>query len=121
LVLGNGLAVEIGCALKLTRFQIFIRLIDLGPATFTVKQICITWQCRRTKVNQANEYLKSGQFQRAADLYREAIAKTQTTPLRITISRLHWTVLAKLLKSARSCKSPSASIPSGTFNNQLGF
>src|SRR6266536_427110 len=77
-------AVQLNAASSEARFQLAAVLRSLGQEQRAdeelegfqeKKQQSIKEDVAGTKVNQANEYFQGGEYQRAADLYREALAQ----------------------------------------------
>jgi tetratricopeptide (TPR) repeat protein len=77
-------AVQLNAASSEARFQLVAVLRSLGQEQRAgeelegfqeKKQQSVKEDVAGTKVNQANEYLQAGEYQRAADLYREALAQ----------------------------------------------
>jgi len=77
-------AVDLNPASSEARFQLAGVLRALGQEERARRELATFQQSKRrsveenvagTKVNQANEFFQSGQYQRAADLYRESLAQ----------------------------------------------
>src|SRR5438477_6724124 len=77
-------AVQLNSASSEARFQLAAVLRSLGQEQRARKELedfqekkqrSVKENIAGTKVNQANEYFQAGEYQRAADLYREALAQ----------------------------------------------
>src|SRR5437660_1845412 len=124
-------AVQLNPASSEARFQLAAVLRGLGQEQ-RARQELETFQQRKqqsvkenvagTKVNQANEYFQAGEYQRAADFYREALAADPGNPrtyydFALTLDRLGKTAEEReALQTAIRLDSSLARA-----HNQLGF
>src|SRR5437660_5841252 len=124
-------AVQLNSSSSEARFQLAVVLRGLGQEQ-RARQELETFQQRKqqsvkenvagTKVNQANEYFQAGEYQRAADFYREALAADPGNPrtyydFALTLDRLGKTAEEReALQTAIRLDSSLARA-----HNQLGF
>src|SRR6266702_2282645 len=124
-------AVQLNSASSEARFQLAAVLRSLGEEQRARKELedfqerkqqSVKENVAGTKVNQANEYFQAGEYQRAADFYREALAEDPGNPrtyydFALTLDRLGKTADEReALQTAIHLDSSLARA-----HNQLGF
>src|SRR5712691_10300969 len=113
-------AVQLNSASSEARFQLAAVLRSLGQEQRAgeelegfqeKKQQSVKEDVAGTKVNQANEYFQAGEYQRAADLYREALGQNPGNARTYYDLALALAHLEKPTRSVKSRKKPLALPP----------
>jgi tetratricopeptide (TPR) repeat protein len=124
-------AVDLNPASSEARFQLAAALRTLGQEERARRELATVQQSKQrsveenvagTKVNLANEFFQSGQYQRAADLYRESLAQdpgNARTWYDLALALDHLGKIAEERESLEKAVRLDASLARA--HNQLGF